>query len=261
MLVPRAAGDSASPGLTVPRELWAEGRPVSWKVWSHLAEQQGEQDPVLVSFLFIPTKGVHIGNGLGCCLPSHECPLAPPRWAGECVRDCWAVAPHFRCVTCFWAEPRCLWLWRRCLHAQPVFLGSCATHMHCTCQNGIKFLKMHLCTLFGGGDCTRICLSKRITLFALKICASYAVAWTVTRATRAPTRGPSSSTPFCSSRMCPEMSSKIRWKLPVELAALTDELGRRCGHCGGGLGWGPRGLHRDLSVLGRAALCRNVRKQ
>lgn len=56
--MPPAAGDRASPGLAVPRELWAEGRPVPWKVWSHLAEQQGEKDPVLVSFWFIPTKGV-----------------------------------------------------------------------------------------------------------------------------------------------------------------------------------------------------------
>lgn len=104
MLVPPAAGDRASPGLAVPRELWAEGRPVPWKVWSHLADSRGSRTRCWSPGSF-PPKGFHIGNGLGCRLPSRECPLAPPRWAGKCVRDCWAVAPRFRCVTCFWAEP------------------------------------------------------------------------------------------------------------------------------------------------------------
>lgn len=49
--------------------------------------------------------------------------------------------------------------------------------------------------------------------------------------------------------------------MTCELTALTDELGRRCCHCGKGrrcqlwgrLGWGPRGLQRDLSVLGTSS--------
>lgn len=82
-----------------------------------LAEHQGEQGQVLVSFWtetdrFIPTKGVSHRKWSGVpqvLIRTLACPLSPPRWVGVGVRDCLTVAPHFWCVTCFWAEPGCLW--------------------------------------------------------------------------------------------------------------------------------------------------------
>lgn len=71
---------------------------------------------MLVSWMetdrFIPTKGVSHRKWSRVpqvLIRTPACPLSLARWVGVEVRDCLTVAPHFWCVTCFWAEPGCLW--------------------------------------------------------------------------------------------------------------------------------------------------------
>lgn len=150
------------------------------KVWSHLAEHQGEQGQVLVSWMetdrFIPTKGVSHRKWSRVpqvLIRTPACPLSPARWVGVEVRDCLTVAPHFWCVTCFWAEPGCLWGGR----GQRCPCGACVpwklyhTNVLHVPKWNLIFKNVPL-YLVWGGDCTGIYICPNSSNCSLKTCAS-----------------------------------------------------------------------------------------